>query len=139
MSILVIAHLVALGLWGGIVAAEVVLELQPRRNQASHEFVARTHYWIDLIIELPVIGLVITTGVALTIGAWPVPPVYWVHMGSALVAIGANLFCVTAVTRREHATTQTQRLAQDRRIRASVAGAAFALVAVIVGFAMAGH
>lgn len=138
MPVLVAIHLIAVSLWGGIVATEVVLELMPRRSTDTHEFVARTHYWIDVSLELPVIALVIMTGAALTVRAWPVPPVYWVHIGAALVAIGANLFCVTQVVGRKRSTSQDQRLVHDRRIRASVAGVLFALVAVVVGFAMAG-
>lgn len=139
MPALLIVHLIAVSLWGGIVVTELVLELVPRQNIATHEFVARTHYWIDLLLELPAIGLVIITGAVLTVDAWPVPALYWVHVSAAAVAIGANLFCVTQVVGRHRCASQDERLAHDRRIRAAVAGVPFAFVAVVVGFALAGH
>ncbi|MDZ7577404.1 MAG: hypothetical protein U0904_04425 [Candidatus Nanopelagicales bacterium] len=139
MSALLIAHVMALSLWGGIVATEAVLEMANRKDPATRGFVARTHYWIDLLIEVPAISAVVVTGVALAIGAWPLPPIYWLHVSAALIAIALNLYCVAQVVLRARADSAQEWLARTYRVQVSVIGVPFALVALFVGFAMTSH
>ena len=67
----VLAHLVLLGVWAGVVAAEAVLELMPRRRPQLHTYTVRAHYWIDLLVELPVILGVTISGMVLLSMVWP--------------------------------------------------------------------
>lgn len=134
-----VSHLIAVSVWAGIVLGETVLEQVNRRQPAAREFVARTHYWIDLTVELPIIGMVIATGAALAVGAWPLPPLFWAHLTAGGVAIGANLYCVSQVVARARSSTVEQWELRDRRVRASAVGVLFALAAVVVGFSMVGH
>jgi len=89
-------HLFALGMWGGLVAAEGVVELAPR-NDEERRLAARLHYWMDLLIELPILAAVVTTGAMLLGSAWPPSPLVWVKIGAGLLAVAANLWCVVHV------------------------------------------
>jgi len=64
-DILAMLHLVMLSLWGGVVATEAVIEVYPFRQRELHTATIRFHYWIDLLVELPLVLAVIATGSAL--------------------------------------------------------------------------
>lgn len=132
-----VAHLLAVGLWGGIVAVEAVIELADRETRESRDFVARSHCLIDKLLELPAIGLVIVTGVVLAIGQWPPSVLLWAHAVPAACAIAANGYCAWHVFARAGSSDDEAWAAHDRRVRASAVGIPFAIVAVIAGFALA--
>ena len=65
-SLFSILHMAFLGFWGGVVATESVLEVYPYRRRELHQHTIQFHYWIDLIVELPlVIGVVATLRLSL--------------------------------------------------------------------------
>ncbi len=132
---MIVVHLLAVALWGGVVAAEVVLELVAH-GAAERAFVARVHFWIDLLIEVPLLMLVLTSGVVLVLRAGELSAALLVKIGCALVAIAFNADCVRWVVRRFVARadgTAVERL--TRRIRFSIAGLPFGLVALVIGLA----
>jgi hypothetical protein len=129
-----LAHLAALASWGGLVAAEGVVELAPRTDD-ERRYAAKLHYWMDLVIELPLLGAVLLTGATLAARAWPLSLVGWVKIGAGLVAIGANLWCVTHVVARHRQGRDAEPLHRHGRavrIAASV-GLPFAAVALYLG------
>ncbi len=133
MSALEKTHLVVVCLWGGVVLTEVVAELLAERGGSVRD-VARFHFWVDICVELPLVGAVLVTGAVLLAHAWPPTPLLWVKVVAALVAISANLTCVVLVVGRHRETAGEE--AMRRRGRGIVLtglGVPFALLAAGLG------
>lgn len=136
MDALRLAHLLALSAWGGLVLAEIVIELSAR-SASTLRAAARFHYAIDLLVEAPLLAVVLATGVALASRAWPMPPLLTVKVCAGLAAIGANAACVALVVlRRRHLAEGAALLRYRRRIVATaLVGVPFGLLAAILGLA----
>lgn len=144
INLVSMSHLILLCLWGGVVAAESVLELYPRRKPDLHPTTIRYHYWIDLLIELPLICGVIATGLTLAVLAWPLSSLHLIKIIGAAVAVSANLVCIVLVIRRQRALTQGEpesSLFQLSRkiVLCAVVGMPFAALAAGLGFWLAYH
>jgi hypothetical protein len=100
INLIAMIHLIFLCLWGGVVAVESVIELYPFRKKDFHANSIEYHYWIDLLVELPLISLVIITGIALTVLAWPLSGLHLLKITCAMIAVSANLACIFMVVRR---------------------------------------
>lgn len=62
MSTLLIIHICAVAFWFGVVGCETVIE-QSRADSHEHGFaVARNHFWIDVLLEIPTALTVLVTG-----------------------------------------------------------------------------
>jgi len=99
-NLLAMVHLVVLSIWGGVVATEAVVEVTPFRRRELHEAAIRFHYWIDLLVELPLVLAVVATGTAL---ALTIPALSGLHIVKILLgatAVAVNLFCIGVVIRR---------------------------------------
>jgi len=99
-DVLAMVHLVMLSLWGGVVATEAVIEVYPFRKRELHAATIRFHYWIDLLVELPLVLAVIATGSALFFLTDPVTPLHLVKIGLGGCAVAVNLFCIVVVVKR---------------------------------------
>ncbi len=99
-DVLAMGHLIALSLWGGVVATEAVIEVYPFRKPELHPAAVRFHYWIDLLVELPLVLVVIATGVALALSVSPLTGLHVVKFLLAGAAVAVNLFCIVVVVRR---------------------------------------
>ncbi|MBI5480458.1 MAG: hypothetical protein HY906_16465 [Deltaproteobacteria bacterium] len=95
------AHLVLLALWGGVVATEAVIELYAVRHHELHTSTIRLHYWIDLLVELPLIIGVAASGTWLAVRLWPLSVTHFVKIGCVMVPLAANLACIAFVLRRK--------------------------------------
>lgn len=93
-------HLIMLSLWGGVVATEAVIEVFPFRQNDLHAATIRFHYWIDLLVELPLVIAVIATGTLLFFLVDPLTPLHWVKICFGGAAVAVNLFCIAVVVRR---------------------------------------
>jgi hypothetical protein len=141
-NLLAMVHLVILSLWGGVVATEAVIELYPFRQRELHAATIRFHYWIDLLVELPLVLAVITTGVALLWLADPVTPLHLVKIGLGGATVAVNLFCIVVVVKRGR---WLQRDADDGPLRRAsrtvlmcfAAGLLCAAGAAVLGFRFA--
>jgi hypothetical protein len=136
------AHLVLVALWGGVVATEAVIELYPRRHRGLHEPTIRLHYWIDLLVELPLLVAIVASGAWLVVRAWPLSVTHLVKLGCVLVPLAANLTCIALVLRRrrrlEAGEAEADLWRRTRRIYAAFAvGVPFALVAAGLGLWLA--
>jgi len=100
IKLLAMAHLIVLSMWGGVVATEAVIEIYPFRRRELHAAAIRFHYWIDLLIELPLVLAVIATGVALLFVIETVTPLHLVLIGFGGAAVAINLFCIAVVVKR---------------------------------------
>ena len=136
-----LAHLIALGLWGGIVLAEGVLEVVGTRSRAGAKLAAEVHYWIDLFCEAPVLFAVLFTGGVL---AWTLPltTLHWVKIALGLAAVGINFWCLGVVVRRHRrfeGSSDAQVAAETRRVFFAIKlGLPAALVALYLGLRLQG-
>jgi len=139
---LAVMHLAFLAFWGGVVAAESVLELTALRRPQSRETVIRLHFWIDVIIELPAIAAVTLSGACLLLQAWPPTLLHVIKLGCVAVPIVANLTCITLVIKRFRSMAAgampSGALGDTRRIvMTAVVGLPFALAGACVGLLLA--
>ena len=134
MDALSLTHLISLCLWGGLVLGEIVLELAPR-DAGERRAAARFHHLIDLAVEIPLLAVVVASGVLLAIRAWPLSPLHDLKIAAALIAIGANAVCVGLVVARRRRLDDPAALASyRRRIAVTVAvGLPCGLLAFILG------
>jgi len=128
------AHLVFLCLWGGFVLAEVVMELAST-DDATRRYTARMHYWMDLLVELPLVVGVVVTGIILVIGAWPLSGLHVVKIGAGLVPVVVNLCCIRTVVRRYRNRDDPDAVRRHTRQVGAWAfiGMPFAAVAAVLG------
>ncbi|MBI3072060.1 MAG: hypothetical protein HYY84_08045 [Deltaproteobacteria bacterium] len=137
MDPLRLAHLIAICLWGGLVLAEAVIELASRSDDEIRS-AARLHYFTDLIIEIPLLVAIVTTGAVLTLRVWPPTPLHIIKIAAAFAAIAANAVCVLFVVKR-HQAAQANDVARvrvlHRRVRWTGVGVPFALAAAAIGLA----
>jgi hypothetical protein len=128
-----ITHLLLLGLWGGVVAAETVIEFAPG-SDGELRFSAKLHYWIDLVIELPLLVGILVSGAMLSSAAWPLRPMLVAKIVCALGAIAINLWCAALVVRRHRQGDDVAALVHtSRRIRLAWVGVPLAGAALLIG------
>jgi len=99
-NVVAMTHLMMLSLWGGVVATEAVIELYPFRQRELHRATIRFHYWIDLLVELPLVLAVIATGAVLFFSLDSATPIHLIKVGLGGAAVAVNLFCIAVVVRR---------------------------------------
>lgn len=135
-------HILVIGLWGGCVAVEMLLERSARSNPRLAESVARYHDSIDRFIEIPILIAVLVTGLLLVrwelLHGW-----YLVLVLSGSTAVFINFLCVIPVMRRRRAVDAGDQLRVDADSRwifrafwtgAPMAGLAFFAAAVLRGW-----
>jgi hypothetical protein len=133
MSGLHLSHLAALFLWGGVLAAEAVLEILPARHPELRPAAARFHFWTDLLIEVPLLAVIAGTGAALLVGR-ELDAALALKVGCGLVAVGANVVCVPIVVRRARETDAGRSAHWSRCIAwCAAVGVPFGLAALALG------
>ena len=139
-SPLLTLHVAAVSFWIGVVGAEFVIE-RSRAQSKPHGFaVAHNHFWIDALLEIPVVLLVLITG-ALLLRETPMTPLLAVKAMAGAFAALANLVCVVPVTLRRRAANE-QNLDQVIRYsktidRISALAIPAAAVALLIGLWLA--
>jgi hypothetical protein len=130
-----LAHLLLLGLWGGLVLCEIVIELASRSPE-QHRHTARLHYLVDVLFELPLLAGILVTGALLARELWPLSRLHWLKIGCALGAIGLNLWCAWLVHLRHRDLGDPDQLARrTRQIRATALGVPLGAAALYLGLA----
>ena len=133
MEALHVAHLMALGIWLGIVMTEALFEFSGS-DAESLRAAARFHYTVDMFGELPVLAAVIVTGVLLAGRVGPLTPLHYVKITASLVAIGSNLICAVWVVQRRRVEDERVLLEYRRKIwTAAAVGVIFGTVALALG------
>jgi hypothetical protein len=133
MDPLHVAHLMALGIWLGIVTTEALFEFSGS-DPDSLRAAARFHYTVDLFGELPILAAVIVTGVMLTARIETMTVLLQVKIAAALVAIGSNLICAVWVVQRRRVTDPVVLMAFRRKIWMTAAvGVVFGTAALAIG------
>ena len=133
MEPLHLAHLMALGMWLGVVITEVLFEFAGS-DAESLRAAARFHYNVDKYGELPILVAVLVTGTMLTVRAWPLTPLHVIKIATSLVAVGAALICVLWVFQRRRIEDVNVLLGFRRRIwTLATVAAIFATPALYLG------
>jgi len=127
-----LAHLVLLAVWGGLLSAEFIVEALAT-DVAVERVVARLHFLMDILIELPILLGVLTTGIVLAVRAWPLTPLHWIKLSCALTAMGFNAYCAVLVVARHRTTDDARRAALTRSIRLTGLGLPFGVAAFYLG------
>jgi hypothetical protein len=128
-----VAHLVALGIWLGVVITEVLFEFAGS-DADSLRAAARFHYNVDKFGELPILVAVLVTGTILAVRAWPLTPLHLIKIAASLIALGCALVCMLWVFRRRGIEDADVLLGLRRRIWSLAAVAAvFATPALYLG------
>ena len=128
-----VAHLVALGIWLGVVITEVLFEFAGS-DADSLRAAARFHYNVDKFGELPILVAVLVTGTILAVRAWPLTPLHLIKIAASLIALGCALVCTLWVFRRRGIEDADVLLGLRRRIWSLAAVAAvFATPALYLG------
>ena len=99
MSLLLIIHLIALGIWIGVVGAEFAIEFDGMKDDESYIRASKLHYITDIWVEIPAFTMVLTTGL-LMLNESHFSGVFLYKILFALLAIIFNLVCVYAVFKR---------------------------------------
>ncbi len=135
-----VLHFVVVAAWFGVVGVEFVMEIVPLRRPDLGPAVAVLHYWVDLIVELPLIVAVTATGFLILSGrprCSPDDARLLVKLLGAAVALGANLVCVALVVWRHRGRVDAIEK-RSRWVRATGIGIPGGLVALYLGLGYAG-
>ncbi len=133
MEPLRLAHLWALATWGGVVLAELIVEIAAR-DDAGHAQASRLHFWIDVLIEVPLLITIVATGSMLLGRTGGLSQALAVKLGCAFTALTLNAYCVFLVVLRHNAIADPAEVRRlSRRIRWTGAGIPFGLAALWIG------
>lgn len=99
MSLILIIHLIALGIWIGVVGAEFAIEFDGMKDNASLIKASKMHYITDICVEIPAFATVLVTGLIM-LNESHLEGVFLYKIIFALLAIIFNIICVYAVFRR---------------------------------------
>lgn len=129
-------HLFSLGVWGGLVLVELMFEVGVARGSFDPKQMARLHVWTDRFAELPLLAMVLLSGLVLWQRAgWSTEFVPKILAG--LGAITMNLVCYVVVEQRGRAETVSP--SDTRGVFLTAApGVPMALVALYLGCRHAG-
>jgi len=135
MDALRLAHFGVLCAWSGVLLVEFLVE-SLGHDDAALDMAARIHYWIDILIEIPLVLAVLVTGTLLSAHVWPFTRLHWIKIAAGLVAITLNLTCCGLVVARYRARGNACAVRKlHRGVRLSVIGVPFGAVAAYVGLA----
>ena len=105
MSLLVVVHVLAVGLWLGCLATEIAFEKAMEGDVAARGFVSRLHDRVDRFVEGPAFVAVAVTGLALLPqAAWTMGLMVKIGLGAAAVLL--NVWCVKIVFDRADAARE---------------------------------
>lgn len=100
MTILLTLHLIALGIWIGVVGAEFAIEFDGMKDDESHIKASNMHYTTDIWIEIPAFTIVLITGL-LMLNESHLDGLFLYKIIFGLLAIFFNIVCVYAVFKRK--------------------------------------
>jgi len=131
-------HLLVVGMWTGLVGAEVILEWTCREGPAARA-AAEIHYWLDLLLEAPLVLAVTVTGGILLLDAWPPGPVLAWKLALSAIPIVSCTYSIVVVLWRHRRLDDPRALAAGRvRILASALAAGPGFVALYLGLRLRG-
>ena len=134
MRTLLLAHLMAIGIWIGCILVEAVFEHTIPKNGGLREIVADLHVRVDVWVETPAFLIVLATGLAMLPGVglttW-----FVAKIAIGLLAVLVNAWCVWIVVRRRTLAHGGDIAAFDAidHLQHKAGGALLVLIAVALG------
>ncbi|GEM_PF-1557372 len=101
VNIVAVLHLTVVSALIGVIATETVMELLPLRKNDLHHSAIRFHFWIDLLLELPLALGVIATGVAMATLVKELTILHLIKIACASTAFLLGCTCIWRVIRRD--------------------------------------
>jgi len=92
-------HLLAIGVWVGVVGAEFIIEFAGMKDDEALKRASLLHYKTDVWVEIPAFAIVLVTGLMM-VNASHLTGLFLVKIIFAVAAILLNLVNVYAVFRR---------------------------------------
>ncbi|EKD42826.1 MAG: hypothetical protein ACD_73C00001G0003 [uncultured bacterium] len=135
MSLPLFLHLFSLGTWFGCVLVEGLLEFQSHKQPENLAFVARVHYLIDRVVEIPSFLLALLSGLWM-LKTQNLQGLFLLKIICGLVAIGVNIYCVIPVRKRFTLISKNQNsllINESKKIYWCFVGVPFGLAALILG------
>jgi len=137
------AHSLILGMWGGLVAAEAVIEVLGTRRPELREAVTAVHFWLDLLVEIPILAGVVISGALLLLTVNGLTLLLGVKIVAGLAAVASNAICIVRVVRRYRSLPLDEKAYLERTngvMRTFYLGFPLATAATVIGFLLvAGH
>lgn len=99
MTILLTLHLLALGIWIGVVGAEFAIEFDGMKDDESYIKASKLHYITDIWVEIPSFMVVVITGLFM-LGEEHLGGLFLYKVIFGLLAVAFNIVCVYAVFKR---------------------------------------
>ncbi|NRB40444.1 MAG: hypothetical protein HRU20_18580 [Pseudomonadales bacterium] len=99
MTMLLTLHLLALGIWIGVVGAEFVIEFDGMKDDESHIRASKLHYTTDIWVEIPAFMTVLITGL-LMLSEDHLSGLFLYKVLFGLFAVAFNIVGVYAVFKR---------------------------------------
>lgn len=118
VNLVAAAHLLFIGIFFGVYASETVVEIRSyfrKQDREALDLAARSHYLIDTYVEIPVLLLIVATGLWLALLVPELTFWHWVLMGLALCTLPGALNCIFAVRKRRRLLSEN---APDKALRA---------------------
>lgn len=106
VNVIAVVHLSMIFMFLGVFAAESVLELSAFMGEQSREKLfqnIRVHYWIDNLVELPVVFAVIASGIAMIFLVDKLTTLHYIKIACVAAMFISALPCAIIVNRRYHA------------------------------------
>jgi len=100
LTVLLVAHLIALGIWIGVVGAEFAIEFDGMKDDESFVKASYMHYATDIWIEIPAFTLVLVTGFMM-LNDNHLSGLFLYKVAFGLLAVIFNIVCVYAVFKRK--------------------------------------
>jgi hypothetical protein len=103
VNIAAVIHLGLIAAFIGIFMVESVLELYSAVNSgdgALHRAVIRLHFWIDLLVELPVFAGVVGSGIAMALLVDKLTPLHVIKISSVTLFFLIAVWCPVTVIKR---------------------------------------
>jgi putative copper export protein len=99
MTLTLFIHLIAIGIWAGCVATEVVCELEQKHVKFKDSYIASLHWSIDKFVEIPAIFITAITGY-LMLNDMAFDSLLTIKISAGVLAIVFNLIASYSVYKR---------------------------------------
>lgn len=101
MNPILFIHFIAIGVWAGCIATEIVCELDQKNVKPEDSYIASLHWKIDKYVELPAILLTLLTGFTLLQQG----PIAWtlllkIKITAGLTAVLLNIIAAYTIYQR---------------------------------------
>jgi hypothetical protein len=148
INIVAAVHLAFISAFIGMYMAETVIELYPyfnRDDMALHHSAIRLHYWIDILVEIPVMLVVIASGITMAFLVEKITVLHVIKISAVVLFLLIAGMCPLNVIKRHR---MMKEYAPEERLRSTskriIALAAFSMsiffsAALIMGFWLAYH